>query len=140
MCDRWVCDPYFQYFCGEPFFQHALPVDRSSMTRWRQRIGADDLSALVQESLAAAHRAGALQAEDMERVTVDTTVQPKAVTFPTDAKLMQRAREKLVALAQEWGIGLRQSHARVGKRAAMKQGRYTPTPSSSTGRAANCGG
>ncbi|CCG42804.1 IS5 family transposase [Magnetospirillum molischianum] len=124
VCDRWVCDPYFQYFCGEPFFQHALPVDRSSMTRWRQRIGADDLSALVQESLAAAHRAGALQADDMERVTVDTTVQPKAVTFPTDAKLMQRAREKLVALAQEWGVGLRQSYARVGKRAAMKQGRY----------------
>ena len=48
VCERWVSDPYFQFFCGETFFQHDLPIDRSSMTRWRQRIGADELSALVQ--------------------------------------------------------------------------------------------
>src|SRR5271170_2080337 len=54
VCERWVCDPYFQFFCGETFFQHMLPADRSSMTRWRQRIGADELAALLQESLAAA--------------------------------------------------------------------------------------
>jgi IS5 family transposase len=124
VCERWVCDPYFQHFCGQTFFQHALRVDRSSMPRWRQRIGAADLAALLQESLAAAHRGGALAPQDMERVTVDTTVQPKAVTFPTDAKLMHRAREKLVALAREWGVQLRQTYVRVGKRAAMKQGRY----------------
>lgn len=59
VCEHWVENPYFQFFCGETFFQHTLPVDRSSMTRWRQRIGADELAALVQESLAAAHRGGA---------------------------------------------------------------------------------
>ena len=115
VCERWVENPYFQFFCGETFFQHTLPVDRSSMTRWRQRIGADALAALVQESLAAAHRGGALKPEHLERITVDTTVQPKAVAFPTDAQLMHRARERLVRLAAEWGVQLRQSYTRVGK-------------------------
>lgn len=124
VCERWVSDPYFQFFCGETFFQHVLPVDRSSMTRWRQRVGADELAALVQESLAAAHRGGALKPEHLERITVDTTVQPKAVAFPTDAKLMHKAREMLVRLAGEWGVQLRQSYRRVGKLALIKQGRY----------------
>jgi IS5 family transposase len=124
VCERWIENPYFQFFCGETFFQHTLPVDRSSMTRWRQRTGADALAALVQESLAAAHRGGALRPKDLERITVDTTVQPKAVSFPTDAKLMAKARERLVRLAKEWGVELRQSYARVGRLALMKQGRY----------------
>ena len=124
VCDRWVYDPYFQYFCGETFFRHRLPIDRSSMTRWRNRIGADALAALVQESLAAAHRGGALKTDDMKRITVDTTVQPKAVAFPTDAKLMHKAREMLVKLADDWGVRLRQSYRRVGKIALIKQGRY----------------
>lgn len=124
VCERWVENPYFQFFCGEAFFQHVLPVDRSSMTRWRQRVGADALAALVQESLAAAHRGGALKSTDLERITVDTTVQPKAVAFPTDARLMHKARERLVRLAKAWGVPLRQSYERVGRLALMKQGRY----------------
>ena len=124
VCAQWVCNPYFQYFCGETYFQHTLPVDRSSMTRWRDRVGADALAALVQESLTVAHQSGALRAEDLEQITVDTTVQPKAITFPTDAKLMTKARENLVKLAKEWGVALRQPFSRVGKIAQIKQGRY----------------
>ena len=56
LCDRWVENPYFQYFCGEEFFQHALVFDRSSLTRWRQRMGEEKLQALLQESLAVAPR------------------------------------------------------------------------------------
>src|SRR5437899_5425064 len=56
LCDRWVENPYFQYFCGEEFFQHALVFDRSSLTRWRQRMGEEKLQALLQESLAVATR------------------------------------------------------------------------------------
>ena len=59
VCERWIENPYFQFFSGETFFQHALPVDRSSITRWRQRIGAAELAALAHESPAAAHRSGA---------------------------------------------------------------------------------
>ncbi len=62
--------------------------------------------------------------QDTRRVIVDTTVQPKNVMFPTDAKLLNRAREKLVALARKVGLDLRQSYTRVGKLALIKQQRY----------------
>lgn len=115
LCDRWIENPYFQYFCGEEFFQHRLPFDRSSMTRWRQRMGEEKLVALIQESLAIATRTGAAKPSDFTKLTVDRTVQPKNVMFPTDAKLMQRARERLVRFAKANGVMLRQSYARVGK-------------------------
>src|SRR5262249_7224613 len=61
LCDRWVENPYFQYFCGEEFSQHALVFDRSSLTRWRQRMGQEKLKALLQESLAVATRTDAMK-------------------------------------------------------------------------------
>src|SRR5271157_2496179 len=87
LCERWL-DPYFQCFCGEEFFQHRLVFDRSSLTRWRQRMGAERLQALLQESLATATRTEAMKPSDLSRVVIDTTVQEKAVAFPTDARLM----------------------------------------------------
>jgi len=125
LCARWVENPYYQYFCGELSFCHRLPFDRSSMTRWRQRLGEEQLVALIQESLSVAHKLGALATKDLQRVAVDTTVQPKAIAHPTDARLMHRALEKLVALAQREGVVLRQSYVRVAKRAAIMVGRYT---------------
>jgi transposase, IS5 family len=125
LCARWVENPYYQFFCGEQSFQHAAPFDRSSLTRWRQRLGEEQLVALIQESLAVAHKTGALKTQDLERVVVDTTVQPKAIAHPTDARLMHRALERLVGLAQETGVKLRQSYARVAKRAAIMVGRYS---------------
>jgi IS5 family transposase len=125
LCARWVENPYYQYFCGEQTFRHELPFDRSSMTRWRQRLGEEHLQALIQESLRVAHETGAIEAKDLERVTVDTTVQPKVVAHPTDARLMHRALEKLVKLARREGVRLRQSYVRVAKRAAIMIGRYS---------------
>ena len=101
LCARWVENPYYQLFCGEEFFQHKLMFDRSSLTRWRQRMGEERLVALIQESLSVATKTGAAKPADFSKVIVDTTVQPKAVAFPTDAKLMHRAREKLVKLAKK---------------------------------------
>jgi IS5 family transposase len=124
LCERWIENPYLQLFCGEEFFQHQLPFDRSSMTRWRQRMGDDRLIALLQESLSVATRTGAARPADFRHVIIDTTVQEKAVTFPTDAKLMHRARERLVRLAQKHGLPLRQSYARVGKIALIQHQRY----------------
>jgi IS5 family transposase len=125
LCARWVENPYYQYFCGEVVFRHELPFDRSSLTRWRQRLGEEQLAALLQESLAVAHRTGAIATKDLERVVVDTTVQEKAVAHPTDARLTHRAIEKLGALAKREGVELRQSYRRVAKRAAIMVGRYT---------------
>jgi IS5 family transposase len=124
VCELWVENPYYQYFCGEEFFRHRLPFDRSSMTHWRNRMGAERMQALLQESLAAATRSGAIKPSDLARAVVDTTVQPKNVTFPTDAKLVNRAREKLVTLAKKLGVELRQSYVRVGKLALVKHQRY----------------
>jgi len=125
LCARWLENPYYQFFCGELSFQHELPFDRSSMTRWRQRLGEEQLVALLQESLSVAHKTGAIETKDLERVAVDTTVQPKAIAHPTDARLMHRALEKLVTLAEREGVPLRQSYRRVAKRAAIMVGRYT---------------
>jgi len=124
LCERWVENPYYQYFCGEEFFQHRLVFDRSSLTRWRNRMGEERLQALLQESLAVATRTEAIKPSELSRVIVDTTVQPKNVMFPTDAKLLNRAREKLVRLAKLSGVELRQSYARVGKFALIQHQRY----------------
>ena len=123
VCDRWVHDPYFQFFTGEEFFQHDFPHERSDLSHWRERLG-DKLELLLAESLRVAHAAGALRTNDLARVTVDTTVQPKAITFPTDAKLLHAAIKGLNRLASKHGVRLRQSYLRVAKHAAMMAGRY----------------
>ena len=124
LCERWVENPYYQFFCGEEFFQHRLVFDRSSLTRWRQRMGEEKLQTLLQENLSVATKTEAIKPCDLNRIIVDTTVQPKNVMFPTDARLLNRAREILVRLARHCAIKLRQSYARVGKFALIKHQRY----------------
>jgi IS5 family transposase len=124
LCERWLENPYYQFFCGEEFFQHRLVFDRSSLTRWRQRMGEEKLQALLQESLAVATKTEAIKPSDLNRVIVDTTVQPKNVMFPTDARLLNRAREILVRMAKRYGVKLRQSYERIGKFALIKHQRY----------------
>jgi IS5 family transposase len=117
VCARWVENPYYQYFCGEQHFRHKLPLDRSSMTRWRDRIGADKLELLLAETISVAIRTQAVTERALERVTLDTTVQTKAVAHPTDSHLLMRGIERLNALAKKHGIKLRQSFLRVGRQA-----------------------
>jgi len=123
VCERWIYDPYFQHFTGEEFFQHEFPHERSDLSHWRKRLG-NKLELLLAESLRVAHESGALRSKDLARVTVDTTVQPKAITFPTDAKLLHAAIRGLNRLAKKHGMRLRQSYLRVAKHAAMMAGRY----------------
>ena len=124
VCERWVENPYYQYFCGEEFFQHTFPIQRSSMTHWRKRVGESFFEQLLQESLRIAFVSKALKTDQLKRIVVDTTVQPKAVTFPTDVGLMRKAITSLVDLAKRNNIDLRQTYERVVKRAAIKSGRY----------------
>ena len=104
--------------------QHEAPIDPSSMSRWRKRVGAERLEPLLEETIALAVREKQLPKRDLARVTIDTTVQEKNITHPTDSKLLYTAIRKLVAAAKERGIQLRQSYIRVGKRAAVKVSRY----------------
>ncbi len=122
-CAAWRENPYFQAFCGETHFQHRLPFDRSSMTRWRQRIGASDLEALLVETIAVAVKTQAVSERQLERITVDTTVQTKAVAHPTDSHLILRAIEWLNRAAKRHGINLRQSFLRLATRARREVSR-----------------
>jgi transposase, IS5 family len=124
VCERWERDPYMQYFCGEEYFQHAFPLERSGMTHFRNRVGDEALETLLQETLAAAHRAGALSVRATEAVAVDTTVQEKAIAHPTEHGLLLAAIEQMGAQAKKAGLRLRQSYVRVARHAAMKTGRY----------------
>jgi transposase, IS5 family len=121
---RWVENPYWQYFCGFDHLQLALPIDPSSLVRWRQRIGEEGMELLLQATIAAAQRATAVREQSLERVSIDTTVQPKAIAHPLDSRLYHRGREILVRLAKRHGVPLRQSYARLGKRALRLASRY----------------
>ncbi|BCO09285.1 IS5 family transposase [Desulfolithobacter dissulfuricans] len=121
---RWVENPYWQFFCGESYFQHHLPIDPSSMSRWRKRIGEKGARLILKATIEAGLASNCIKDSSLERVSVDTTVQRKAVTYPTDAKLYNRSRERLVKLARKFDLPLRQSYARLGPKALLKVGRY----------------
>jgi IS5 family transposase len=127
VCAAWLENPYYQFFCGEAFFQHQLPLDRSSMSRWRGRIGQDKLELLLAETLAAATRAKAVDPAKFERVTIDTTAQTKAVAHPTDSGLFLRAVEWLNRFAKGAGLPLRQSFARLAVRSRREAARLIHT-------------
>jgi transposase, IS5 family len=120
----WVENPYWQYFCGEEYFQHQLPIDPSQMTRFRTRLGPAGCEKLLQMTIDAGVVTKAVVATSFHTVTVDTTVQEKAVAHPTDARLYQKGRVWLVRLARASGLGLRQSYTRVGKNAFFMHNRY----------------
>lgn len=121
---RWVENPYYQHLTGETFFQHRPPIDPSSLTRWRGRIGEEGVEWLLTQTIRAGQKSGAIDEDSVKRVAVDTTVMEKNIAHPTDARLYERARDQLVALAQEAGVDLRQSYARLGPRLALQVGRH----------------
>ena len=120
----WVENPYMQYFSGERYFQHLMPIDPSSMTRWRQRLGEAGAEQMLRETLEAGMRMKVIRPAQLQRVNVDTTVQTKSVRFPTDARLYHRMRERLVKAAREEGVTIKQSYQHVGKRLLMQSSRY----------------
>lgn len=122
--ERWVENPYWQYFCGFEFFEHAVPVDPSLMSRWRKRIGPEAMDRVLKATVGMALDSGTVKPSSLERVTVDTTVQEKAIAHPTDSRLYLKALQALVRQAKTAGVELRQSHTRLAKKAAVKAGRY----------------
>ena len=120
----WVENPYWQYLSGMKYFEHTRPIDPSSMTRWRRRVGDAGAEAMLAETIRAGLQIKAITPTQLKRVNVDTTVQEKDIRFPTDARLYDRARRRLVAAAQQRGIELRQTYARVGKKHLLMAARY----------------
>lgn len=126
-CLAWLENPYFQAFCGETHFQHKMRFNRSSMTRWRKRIGPDELELVLAQTIAVAVQTKAVSQRQLERISVDTTVQTKAIAHPTDSHLIVRAIEWLNRLAKRHGVKLRQSFIRVATYASREVGRLLNT-------------
>jgi IS5 family transposase len=112
----WPHNPYWQYFCGEMVFQWKLPIEPSDLVHFRQRIGEPGMKKILEISI----RLHGKLAQEKE-VVIDTTVQEKNITFPTDTKLRQRVIQKCVKIAKKEGVALRQSYRRVAKRLLMAQ-------------------
>lgn len=124
LMERWVENPYWQYFCGYAYMEHTFPIDPSSMSRWRHRVGPERMEILLKETFSTAVRQKYVKPSDAAKIIVDTTVQEKAIAFPTDARLYLKSIHRLVKLAKERNIDLRQSYVRVSKKAFFKQSRY----------------
>ncbi len=122
---QWLENPYWQYFCGNEYFEHNFPIDASSMTRWRKRVSEAGMEKLLGETINTGLDIGVLKKASMNKLNVDTTVQEKAISFPTDAKFYHRMREKLVELSKEHGVILRQSYKYKSKYSYYWRGRYT---------------
>ena len=120
----WMENPYWQYFTGSVFFEHRPPIDSSTLTNWRKRIGEAGAEQMLAETLRAGLKTQMIRPKDLKRVNVDTTVQEKEIRFPTDARLVHRSLEVLVRLAKRHGISLRQTYVRVAKKSMLKLGGY----------------
>lgn len=121
---QWAENPYWQYLSGMMFFEHELPINPSTMSRWRRRISEAGAEELLKETIQAGLRLQIIKPSELKRVNVDTTVQEKEIRFPTDARLYDRMRQRLVKAAKQEGVGLRQSYVRVGKHLLTRQSRY----------------
>ena len=122
--ERWTENPYWQHFCGMKYFEHTMPIHPSLMTRWRKMVGDGGMEKMLAETVRAGLQTGAITPKSIENVNVDTTVQEKAIAYPTDARLYHVMRGKLVKQAKRFGVDLRQSYERVSKRALLLSGRY----------------
>jgi transposase, IS5 family len=120
----WVENPYWQYFCGEQYFRHDLPIDPSLMTGFRNRIGQDGCEFILGLTVQTGLVTKTVAPASLAVVNVDTTVQDKAVAFPTDARLLNKARISLVRLATRLGIQLRQPYTFKGQEAFTQAARY----------------
>jgi transposase, IS5 family len=107
--DRWIENPYWQYFCGETYFQFEKPFDPSDFVHFRKRLGTDGAEKLLKLSISMFKRK---EIEEKE-VLVDTTVQEKNITFPTDTKLHKKIIEGCWKISEKEDLELRQSYRRT---------------------------
>lgn len=124
LLERWVENPYWQYFCGEQYLQHKMPIDPSSLSRWRKRLKETDGERLLQETITVGLKTNTISKRDLKKVIVDTTVQEKNVTYPTDSKLYKKGIDLIVKEAKILGIKLKQSYKHVSKKALFKASNY----------------
>lgn len=114
--EQWGENSYYQYFCGELSFVRGTPCDASELVHFRNRIGNEGMELIFKESM----RVNGNDSNERS-ICVDTTVQEKNITFPTDTKLYRKIIQKCVKIAETEGIELRQSYSRTIKRLSYQQ-------------------
>jgi transposase, IS5 family len=124
VCERWSESPLWQFFSGSEYYEHRLPCDATQIGRFRHDIGEEGLEQLLKATIDTAVSAAAVKPEALERVTVDTTVQEKAIAHPVDSRLLEIARHKVTSSARRCGIQLKQTFAKEGKELRRKAGGY----------------
>ena len=117
--DRFLENPYWQYFCGRECFEHELPLDPTSLVKWRHRVGEEGMESPPQETLETAKRGKLIKRVHLRRVNADTTGREKAIAFPTDARLYHKIRNVFVQCAKERDIALNQSYEQLGRKALL---------------------
>ncbi|MBL0941785.1 MAG: IS5 family transposase [Alphaproteobacteria bacterium] len=122
--ELWIENPYWQYFCGYDELQWEKPINPSSLTRWRKRLGKEGIEKILSTTVVTSLKIGHTEEKDCSQVIADTTVMEKAIAYPLDSKLLHKARRHLVDLAKEAGITLRQTYTRLGRAALRKAASY----------------
>jgi transposase, IS5 family len=122
--ERWAQNPYWQYFCGYDYLQWGLPIDGSSLVRFRKRIGSSGMDKILSSTIQTAKQVKMVKEKDLKLVIADTTVMEKNITFPTDSKLLNKSRKNLVKIAKAEGLSLRQSYERTGRYLEGQVGKY----------------
>ncbi len=109
--EQWSENVYYQYFCGVDSFDSKQPCASSELVHFRHRIGESGMELIFKESIRINENDG-----DDHHVNVDTTVQEKNITFPTDTKLQKRVIDKCLKIADKEGLILRQTYTRTLKK------------------------
>jgi len=122
--ERWAETPTWQYFSGMDYFEHRLPCDATLIGKFRKLIGEQGVEELLSQTITVALNLKVISKKALETVVVDSTVQPKAIAHPTDSRLLEVARQKLVETAKDAGIKLKQTFAKEGKQLTRKAGGY----------------
>ena len=124
VCERWSETPTWQYFSGLDYFEHKLPCDPTLLVKFRRLLGEEGVEEMLSQTVAAAQNLKFISKKQIETVIVDSTVQPKAVAHPTDSRLLEVARRKLVEIAKKAGLELKQTFAKEGKQLTRKASGY----------------
>lgn len=124
VCERWSENVVWQFFSGMAYYTPKLPCDPTQIGRFRRVLGEAGVEELLSQTITTAVKAGAVERDALERVVVDTTVQEKAVAYPTDSRLLDVARRKIALEARRAGVELKQSYEKEGRQLRRRAGGY----------------
>ena len=114
--EQWSENNYYQYFSGEKVFLPCVPCEASELVHFRHRIGESGIELILKESI----RINGKDSHD-ENASIDTTVQEKNITFPTDNKLHRKIISKCKKIAETEDLPIRQSYTRTLKKLGVDQ-------------------